>query len=200
MVTGARQGPIDVEAVVLTLAPKLGTTRIIGIDGHGGSGKTTLAGRLAHTMRAETVHTDDFASWDNPKDWYPLLIEQVLAPVSRGATTLSYRRSQWWEGHKRDAVRNQPVSPIMILEGVSALRREFRPYLCFGIYVAASRDVCLRRGVARDKGFGTSEEISDLWQRYFSDEANYIARDLPEQYADLVVDGAQPFEHQVVLR
>ncbi|MFZ0248480.1 MAG: hypothetical protein WAL61_00940 [Acidimicrobiales bacterium] len=128
------------------------------------------------------------------------MIEEILDPVARGARTLSYRRSQWWEGHQRAPIRDQLVTPVMILEGVGALRREFRPYLCLGVYVAASRDVCLERGVTRDAAFGTPETIRDLWQRYFSDEEKYMARDQPERYACIVVDGSQPFEDQLALR
>jgi uridine kinase len=191
---------VDVEKILRSLPPSADATKIIGIDGHGGSGKTTLADRLAHTVGAETIHTDDFASWDNPKEWWPLLIQQVLDPIARGARTLGYRRSQWWEGHQREPIRDQVVTSVMILEGVGALRREFRPYLCLGMYVTASRDICLERGVARDAAFGTPEAIRDLWERYFSDEEMYMARDHPELYASIVVDGSQPFGDQLALR
>jgi uridine kinase len=159
-----------------------------------------LADRLAKTISAEVIHTDDFASWDNPKDWWPLVIEQVLDPIARGATTLSYRRSQWWKGHQREPVRNQRVTPVMVLEGVGSLRQEFRPYICFGIYVTASRDVCLERGMARDAAFGTPVEINLLWERYYADEERYMARDQPEQFANIVVDGSLAFEDQLLLR
>ena len=60
-------------------------TRIIAIDGLGGAGKSTLAAWLAEELRATAViHTDDFASWDNPIDWWPVLIEQVLEPLAAG--------------------------------------------------------------------------------------------------------------------
>jgi uridine kinase len=200
MATRDQRETLDVQAMVLSSAPKAGMTRIIGIDGHGGSGKTTLAGKLARTLRAETIHTDDFASWDNPKDWWPLLIAQVLDPIARGVTMLNYHRSQWWEGHEREPIRNQRITPIMLLEGVSALRREFRPYICFGIYVSAPRQICLERGVARDAAFGATDDVQELWQRYFDDEEKYIARDNPENYANIVVDGSRAWDDQLVLR
>ena len=116
---------------IASIAPKAGNTKIIAIDGHGGSGKTTLERPLANTLKAESVDTDDFASWDNPKDWWPLLIDRVLKPITYGAKTLSYPRSQWWEGHHPEPVIDQPVTPTMVLEGVSSLRREFRPYISY---------------------------------------------------------------------
>src|SRR5438105_13844368 len=48
---------------ILNTAPKLGRCRLIAIDGHGGSGKSTLAELLARDLKAEIIHTDDFAGW-----------------------------------------------------------------------------------------------------------------------------------------
>lgn len=60
-------------------------TRIVAIDGRGGAGKSTLAARLSELLGgAPVVHTDDFASWDNPIDWWPELLAQVLEPLARG--------------------------------------------------------------------------------------------------------------------
>ena len=62
----ARQARVDVGELLSAKRAKSGTTKIIGIDGHGGSGKSSLANTLAVRLGAEIVHTDDFASWDNP--------------------------------------------------------------------------------------------------------------------------------------
>jgi len=50
---------------------------------------------------------DYFASWDNPVNWWPSLIDYVLDPISHGARTLSYPRCQWSREETRDAVREQ---------------------------------------------------------------------------------------------
>jgi len=62
--------------------------KVLAIDGHGGSGKSTLAEALAKQLNAEIIRTDDFASWDNPLNWWPLLIEYVFEPISKGSKTL----------------------------------------------------------------------------------------------------------------
>ncbi len=51
---------------------------LIVIDGHGGSGKSTLANLLSKKLNAEIIHTDDFAGWNNPQNWWPLVIERVF--------------------------------------------------------------------------------------------------------------------------
>ena len=44
---------------------------------------------------------------------------------------------------------------------------------------------------------GTKEEVLEQWNRYFDDELRYMARDEPEQFADIVLDGTVPFEEQL---
>jgi uridine kinase len=86
----------------------------------------------------------------------------------------------------------------MILEGVSSLRKEFRPYISFGIFVDTPEAACLERGIARDLGTGKSrEEVTRIWQGWLKDENDYFERDQPQAYADLEVDGTKPFEDQV---
>jgi len=50
---------------------------------------------------------DDFASWDNPVNWWPSLTDSVLDSISHGARTLSYPRCQWSREEIRDPVREQ---------------------------------------------------------------------------------------------
>lgn len=156
--------------------------KIVAVDGHGGSGKSTLANQLAELLRAEIIHTDDFASWDNPLNWWPALIEKVLDPSKQGAKTLSYERSKSAPEHHPEPIKNQPVTPIMILEGVSSARKEFRPYLTYSVWVTAPKDVCLARCKERD-----SEHTIQQWEQGWADEEKYIQEHDPEKYADATV-------------
>ena len=187
------------EIAQATLTKQSGKLVLVGIDGHGGSGKSTLAEMLSKQLNAEIIHTDDFASWDNPENWWPLLIERVFETIKNGATTLSYPRSKWWETHNPEPVANQPVTGIMILEGVSSLRKEFRPYISFGIFVDAPLQVCLQRGFERDRGQDgkSDDEIRRMWQDWYEKEEIYLTRDNPKEFADLVVDGTKSFEEQL---
>lgn len=169
--------------------------KILAIDGRAGSGKSTLAEFLAREFSAEIIRTDDFASWDDPFQWWPLLIESVFDPIGRGSRTLSYPRSNWWAGHHPEPVVDQPVTEIMILEGVGALRREFRPYISFGIFVDTPEATCLQRGVARDAGMDgkPDAEIETIWRAWVAEENEYLARDNPKAVAHQIVDGGRPF-------
>jgi uridine kinase len=181
-------------------SPKVGKTTFIAVDGHGGSGKSSLAQLLAEKLYAEIIHTDDFASWDNPTEWHPILTEKVFLPIQRGATTLSYERSKWWDNHHPEPVQNQPVTNIMILEGVSSLRIELREYISLGIFVYTPREQCLERGIIRDMQTGkTRDEVLKLWNGWLDSEDTYFAKDEPQKYADVVVDGTKPFREQIIL-
>jgi uridine kinase len=188
-----------IQNILATKQPKVGNVQFIAIDGHGGSGKSTLAQLLSEKLGAQIVHTDDFSGWDNPLNWWPLVIERVFEPIQKGAKTLSYPRSKWWKTHNPEPVVDQPVTPIMILEGVSSSRSEFRPYLSLSILVNTPKDICFERGLARDRGMDgkSGQEIMAMWQRWYEKEELYFARDDPKGHADIVVDGTQSLEQQI---
>lgn len=170
--------------------------KIVAIDGHGGAGKTYLASKLSQILDAEILHTDDFASYDNPLDWWPRMIEEALEPIRQGAESLSYERSSWYKNHDPKPVENQNVTKVIILEGVSASRKEFRPYLTYSIWVEAPKDVYLERGIERDlaDGIKSKEQLEADWKQWHSYEEDYIKRDNPQQYANSVVSGTSDYE------
>ena len=68
---------------------------VLAIDGHGASGKTTLARRLAAGHDAAcVVATDDLAWHHSFFDWAPLLVDAVLLPY-RAGHPVSYRPPGW---------------------------------------------------------------------------------------------------------
>ena len=180
--TGTRDIHSVVEAVSAAVAPSSVATRLIGIDGHGGSGKSTLAARLQSDLDLQVVHTDDFASWDNPLDWWPLLLEQVLVPLAAG-NDAAFQPTQWGD-IKPDPVVVQPGG-LVVLEGVSATRLAFSPYLALKIWVETPRELCFQRGLARD-GEGARED----WEQWLAAEDEYIAREQRKHHADIVFDGS----------
>lgn len=190
---------IKLQEYLKHIKPKVGSTAFIAIDGHGGAGKSTLSAFLAKKLSASVIHTDDFASWDNPLDWWPLVIDHVFKPISYGVKRLTYPRSSWWQGHDRQPI-SQKVTPYMILDGVSSLRSEFRSYISLGIFVETPAAISQQRGITRDLEHGESEEkVRQLWQTFYQQEQAYIQRDKPKEYAEIVLDGTQPFEKQITI-
>ena len=156
--------------------------RVVAIDGPGGAGKSTLAALVAQDLDAQVVCTDDFASWDQPLEWWPRLIEQVLEPLSRNESGRFQRYD--WAARQLAEWHEVPVAPFVILEGVSSSRAAFGPYLAFRVWVSTSRQERLRRGLERD-----GREALPLWREWMAREDDYIAAERPEQRADLVVSG-----------
>jgi uridine kinase len=164
------------------------STRVIAIDGPGGAGKSSLALKLAVALNHPTlIHTDDFASWDVPTEWWPRLIEQVLEPLSRNRPA-HYQRYNW---DRQTLAEWHDVVPaeFLILEGVSASREAFQPYLAFSVWVETPRDERLRRGLERD-----GEDALPLWIGWMEGEDQYVERERPAERANVVVDGMLPFE------
>jgi uridine kinase len=159
------------------------STRIVAVDGHGGSGKSSFARHLARALGdVPIVQTDDFASWDNPIDWWPQLLERVLIPLSRNQPA-RFERSRWGGERDGELVEVEPAE-FVILEGVTASREAFAPYVTYSIWVEAPAEVRLRRGLDRD-GPGALEQ----WQAWMAEEAQYVERERPDERADLVVRG-----------
>ncbi len=168
--------------------PPLGmATSVVAIDGYGGAGKSTLAAAvcrllLAGGRRTDVVHTDDFASADNPLDWWPRLITQVLDPLRAGAPA-RYRRHDWTLGRLAEWNSVEPGG-VVLLEGVSASRLAFRPYLSLAVWVETPADERLRRGLERD-----GAQARDQWLRWMADEVAWGDSERPWAQADVVVPG-----------
>lgn len=177
-----QQAAIDhVRAVV---AARRGRTVWIGVDGFGGAGKTTFAGRLAAAVPGScVVHVDDFSGPGVPEWDWPRFVEQVRDPLLAGRPA---RYQCWnWTRDEPGEWRAVPAAVPVIAEGVSSTRAELGIAWDVQIWVDAPRDVRLRRARERDG--------SALLHRWLEDwmpsEERYAAREQPELRADLVVSG-----------
>ena len=158
-------------------------TRVIAVDGLGGAGKSSFAVHLSSSLSgAEIAHTDDFASWDNPVDWWPELIERLLVPLSRNRVA-RFERSQWG-GDDRGWAEVRPAG-FVILEGVTSSRTAFRPFLTYSIWIETpSRAATAAAGSERD-----GDEARAQWESWMAEEERYAATERPDENADLVVRG-----------
>jgi uridine kinase len=166
--------------------PRLGTVRVVAIDGPSGSGKSVLADSLVGELRSAgvgtaLVRTDHFATWDDPVSWWPRLVGGVLEPLARGRAG-EYQRTEWVNGIPRPGSRIVVEVPeVLVLEGVSAGRRSVRSRLS-GLVWCAHPDPGerLERAVARD-GEACREPLR-AWQRF---EYGWFAVDDPGSVADV---------------
>ncbi len=178
--------PPDVAALtarVRAAAPRLGRTRLVVVDGPAGSGKTTLAGRLAAELDAPVVHADDLlAGWGDLEGWWERLHEQVLTPLAAGRPG-RYRRYDWdaaafAEWHEVAAADH------LVVEGCGSARRAADEVAVVRVWVEAPDDVRLQRGLARD-----GEAMRPQWLAWMQGEADHFAAEATRDRADVLVDG-----------
>ncbi|MDA1036047.1 MAG: uridine kinase [Chloroflexi bacterium] len=170
--------------------PRPQSTTLVGLDGRGGAGKSSLADALARLDPNVTiVHTDDFytPSADHDEigatiDWRRV-IEQVLSPLHEDRPA-RYQRFDW-DSQRLEEWHDVPTGGVVILDGVHSTRRELAGYLSYRIWVEVPRGVGMERGIARD-GQGSRSWWVDEWM---PDEDRYVAEQRPAEAADVVVDG-----------
>jgi uridine kinase len=168
--------------------PRFGPARLIAVDGPSGAGKTTFALRLAKLLDAPVVHTDDLLDgWDDQFTFWDRLERLVLTPLRRGDSA-TYERYQWHLGRFAGPPVVVEPAPAVLLEGVSAARREIRPELSLAVFVVAPAELRLRRALARDGD--DSVAFRAYLERWRAAEDRYFAEDGTAAAADLVVDGA----------
>lgn len=171
----------DLAARLRALPPSCGPVRLIGVDGHAGSGKTTFAGRLAAALGdAPVLHLDDIATHEELFGWTRRLLRQVVEPLSRGETARYVPYD--WSARAFGPVRELPPAPVILLEGVGAGRRALRPYLARLLWMELARDEAWTRGRRRD-----GEAQSAFWAGWVAAERQHFVEDPSKPFADLLV-------------
>lgn len=163
------------------LPPSCGPVRLIGVDGHAGSGKTTFAGELAAALGgAPVLHLDDIATHDELFAWTGRLLPQVIEPLRRGET--AHYRPYDWRAHAFGPARALSAAPVVVIEGVGAGRRSLRPHLARLLWMELPHEEAWRRGRLRD-----GPEQRDFWHRWVAEEREHFTKDPSRPFADLLV-------------
>ena len=173
-------------ARVRSAAPRLGPVRLVCIDGPAGSGKTTLAARLAAELDAPTVHLDDlYEGWSGLDSVWPRLEEQVLRPLAAGEAARWQRYD--WELEAFAEWDELPVPPVLVLEGSGSAPRVLGSRAVLVVFVEAPWDIRLARGLDRD-----GVELTEEWHRWQALESRHFAQEHTRTRADVVIDGTRP--------
>lgn len=182
---------------------------VVGIDGLGGAGKSTVSNSLKLKLQdkgyeSTVMHIDDFIHTKNirynmfKEEWfcyyniqwrYDYLIEEILLPIRNGSQI--DKQIELYDKENDNYVL-KPVAilqdHILLLEGIFLQRKELRKYLDFIIYIDAPKELRLKRVLERDSYIGEIEDIKDKYKRrYFPAEEIYISEYSPIENANLVL-------------
>ncbi|MCE0534091.1 hypothetical protein LWF15_01035 [Kineosporia rhizophila] len=171
--------------------------RVVAVDGRGGSGKTSLAERLAARTGAVVVHSDDVA-WNHARfDWGDLMRDGVLEPFRAGRGV--HYQPLGWAPHGREGHLDVPAdAPMLIIEGIGVSRRSLAPYLDFVVWVQSDPDEARRRGLARDmlqRSDLDEETAAREWEEWEVEEIPFLADDQPWERADAIVGTLSAVAH-----
>jgi uridine kinase len=162
-------------------------TTLIAIDGVAGSGKTTLASKLAQDLtESSVVSMDDlYDGWNNPlsQKLTARVISQLLEPVSKELPVI-YQIFDWKLNRFSD-FKTIPQSEYLILEGVGAAQREFRPYINKIIWIECDPNLGFNRVIARD-----GEQVEQEMIKFLIDQNNHFLTELSKNVADYTLNGA----------
>jgi uridine kinase len=188
---------------VLHTLPRKCQTLIVGIEGGGGSGKSTFAKKLQLIAPDITVvHIDDFylpaRQRPTPEiaaqllcanfDWQRL--ENQVLKMLQNNQCGHYQRYDW-PTDKLAEWHNVPTGGMVIVEGISSIRIELADFYDFKIWIECPADLRLARGIERD-----GENARPIWEDYWMPEENrYWANHKPFDSAHIVVDGSGSLDH-----
>lgn len=168
---------------------RLGTGRLVCVDGPAGSGKTTLADHLVRQLRAmpalsvELLHMDDvYDGWAGLTAGMTTVATSVVEPLRVGRPG-RYRRFDW---HRYAYAEEHVVPPVdvLVVEGVGSGSSAYASATSLLVWLAAPSVVRLERGVERD-----GEHMREQWLAWREVEEAMFERERTRERADVVIDG-----------
>ncbi|MGW7467429.1 hypothetical protein ACWGJT_22795 [Streptomyces xantholiticus] len=164
------------------LPPSCGPVRLVAVDGHAGSGKSTFAGRLALALGDDVpvLHLDDLASHAALFDWTGRMLRQVIEPLTQGRDA-AYTPYDW-NLRRFLAPRPLPAAAVVVVEGVGAGRRALRPYLAALLWMDRGAEESWARGRARD-----GAELFGFWDGWTAAETRHFSSDPSRPFADALI-------------
>ena len=186
-------------------------TVMIGIDGLGGAGKSTISEELYRYYAGKNKHVtvfhiddfihpkcirynDGFPEWEcyyNLQWRYDYFLETIAGPLKKNGslndTVEFYNKEE--DKYDQKAVRIADGS-VVITEGIFLQREELNNAFDFVVYIDVPEEERLNRVLKRDGYIGTADDIKAKYERrYFPAERYYAEKYAPDKSADYVIKG-----------
>ena len=187
--------------------PRLGSTRLVLVDGQAGAGKSTVTNRLAVALGGspsngagsfrpdaplapsapvQIVHGDDlYEGWGGLGTLDSVLIDQVLEPLAQRQAG-GFRMWDWVEGQRTHEIA-VPHRDYLIVEGVGVASPRARDLAVVTLFVEAPWATRLERGIARDHM--AYADVVERWEAFELDERERHERTKAREAADWIMDG-----------
>ena len=188
---------LDIQSFLQTHSPKNSRFFTIAIDGRGGSGKSMFAELCKARLPGFIVlNGDDYFEpindsivWGKFND--ERFMHDVIMPLKKG-DQFTYRPYDW---HANPHITEQKIEVTkgFCLERCYSFKLDLDWDL--KIWVETPKELCLERGLARESM--PAERIIPAWKVWQKREDEYIQEFHPQEQADMVIDGARPFEEQL---
>lgn len=155
------------------------------IDGRSGSGKSELARALVDAWPgAQLVRLDDiYPGWSGLEAGSRHVVEHLLAAEP------GWRRWDWTRGVAAEWHPLDPHRPIVV-EGCGALSRASRSRADWAVWVEYPEAARRARALERD-----GETYAPWWEHWAAQEQGFIARERPQQLADVMIWGADAADY-----
>lgn len=191
----------DLRTRIADLIDSMERSPVVGISGHGGAGKSTLAARLMTDLGGtpeQVVRTDRFYAVDagpdsalfDLHDWPALfeLLHRLRATPNPQRLVYPVRT---YDGAERTCDVLMP--PVVVVEGIRLLRPETMPLFDLAVWIDLAPESAGRRAVERNRDQGDGSAELDLWRTKWIPEAHAYAQSMsPERLAQVVIPATGP--------
>ncbi|MCH5349064.1 MAG: uridine kinase [Oscillospiraceae bacterium] len=197
----------DICSSILKLISNTGIA-VVGIDGLGGAGKSTVSEKICSEIEQNNVHTillhiDDFINVKAVRynsaypewqcyydlqwryDYFNKIINQFENKINNSIEIELYDKdNDCYFTKKYDVIEKT----VIVVEGIFLQRKELQGNFDYMIYIDVPEDVRMTRVLKRDTYIGNEQQIIDKYEnRYFPAERKYFNEYHPERSADFVI-------------
>jgi len=166
---------------------------LILIDGVGGSGKTTLAVKIAGLLNANLVHSDDVCWYADPIHWDGEMLDGIVNPWL-DKKNVAYRPTGWIKENRSGSIGVDP-NRALVIEGMGASRKTMRAIATYSIWVDTEPEIARNRVIQRDLADGANggnlESVTQFTDWWDSLVMPFLLEEKPWQYVNIIVSGSQ---------